>query len=65
MALTLLSAWWIGSESARTREAGFWVSLASNAAWCVWGFHDRAWAVIGMQVGLAILNIRGALKNKR
>jgi hypothetical protein len=30
----------------------------------VWGFHDRAWALVGLQFCLAALNIRGVYKNE-
>jgi hypothetical protein len=37
--------------------------LVSNVLWIGWGWHDHAWAVIFLQVGLAILNVRGVAKN--
>jgi hypothetical protein len=30
----------------------------------VWGWHDGAYALIVLQVCLAFLNIRGAMKNR-
>ena len=36
--------------------------MASNALWLVWGFHTHAYALIALQIGLAIMNIRGARK---
>jgi hypothetical protein len=36
---------------------------ASNVLWIVWGWHDRAYALVVLQVGLALLNIRGVSKN--
>ena len=30
----------------------------------VWGWGDRAYALIVLQLGLAFLNIRGVLKNR-
>ena len=44
------------------REVGFWVFLASNALWVAWGWHTGAWALVVLQVCLAALNIRGAVK---
>jgi hypothetical protein len=41
-----------------------WLYLASNLLWVVWGWHDRAWALVGLQFFLAALNIRGVLKNE-
>jgi len=63
MAVTLLAAWLVASRSKGRREAGFWVFIASNALWIVWAWHTRAWALIGLQVGLFFMNVRGAIKN--
>jgi hypothetical protein len=63
MAVTLLAAWLVGSRDRGRREIGFWVFLASNLLWVAWGWHDGAWALIALQVGLAVMNIRGARKN--
>ena len=63
MLLTVLAAWLVGSRSPRKRNIGFWVFLASNVLWVIWGWHDRAYALILLQVCLAALNIRGAKKN--
>ena len=64
MVLTVLAAYLVGSQSKKKRSWGFWIFLISNALWVVWGFHDGAIALIVLQVSLAILNIRGALKNE-
>jgi hypothetical protein len=63
MALTLLSAWLVASQAKRRRTAGFCCFILSNALWIVWGWYDAAYALVGLQVGLAALNIRGVLKN--
>jgi hypothetical protein len=63
MAVTLLSAWLVASQSKRRRTAGFWCFLLSNVLWIVWGWYDQAYALIALQLGLAALNIRGVLKN--
>ncbi|AVJ29290.1 hypothetical protein [Achromobacter spanius] len=63
MAASLAAAWLVASRSAGRRNAGFWVFLASNVLWVAWGLHDDAWALIALQLGLAILNVRGVLKN--
>nr|WP_313697440.1 hypothetical protein [Achromobacter sp.] len=63
MAASLAAAWLVASRSAGRRNAGFWVFLASNVLWVAWGLHDDAWALIALQLGLAVLNIRGVLKN--
>ena len=64
MGVTLLSAWLVASQSARRRSFGFWAFCASNVLWIIWGWHDHAWALIALQVGLFALNIRGAEKNE-
>lgn len=64
MAMTLLSAWLVAAQSKTWRKSGFWIFLASNALWAAWGWHDHAYALIALQVGLAILNIRGIAKNE-
>ncbi len=63
MAASLGAAWLVASQSAGRRNAGFWVFLLSNVLWVAWGWHDGAWALIALQLGLAVLNVRGVLKN--
>ncbi|HEY5947093.1 MAG TPA: hypothetical protein VIV40_16435 [Kofleriaceae bacterium] len=65
MVITVLAAWLVASRSARKRKAGFWVFLASNLAWVVWGMYSHAYALIVLQVALAALNIRGVHKNEK
>ena len=64
MVVTVLAAWMVASQSKRRRQAGCWCFLLSNVLWVVWGWHDRAYALIVLQVALAGLNIRGAYKNE-
>lgn len=63
MAASLAAAWLVASRSAGRRNVGFWVFLVSNVLWVAWGLHDDAWALIALQLGLAVLNVRGVLKN--
>jgi hypothetical protein len=63
MAVTVLAAWLVASQSKQRRTVGFWVFLTSNALWIAWGWHDGAYALIALQVALAALNIRGVFKN--
>lgn len=63
MGVTLLSAWLIASQSKRKRSIGFWFFILSNVMWILWGWHDGAYALIALQVGLFFLNVRGAVKN--
>lgn len=62
MAVSLLAAWLVGSTQKRRRFAGFWFFLFSNVLWVAWGWHSEAWALIALQVCLAVLNIRGVRK---
>jgi hypothetical protein len=64
MVVTVLSAWLVGSQKKQRRKWGFWVFLASNVLWVVWGWHDHAYALIALQFALAALNIRGVYKNE-
>ena len=64
MVATLLAAWLVASQRRRRRSAGFWVFILSNLLWAVWGWHDRAYALITLQLGLFLLNVRGARKNE-
>jgi hypothetical protein len=63
MLITLLSAWLVASLKKRRRQWGFWLFLVSNVLWIAWGVYAQAYALITLQVGLAILNIRGVKKN--
>ena len=64
MAVTLVAAWLVASQSKRLRRLGFWTFLVSNVLWVIWGLHDHAYALVTLQVALAILNIRGGYKNE-
>jgi hypothetical protein len=64
MAVTVAAAYLVASRSARRRAIGFWCFLASNVLWVTWGYHDHAWALVGLQFCLAALNIRGVYKNE-
>jgi len=64
MLTTVIAAWLIAGQSKRRRELGFWCFLLSNVLWIAWGWHDRAYALIALQLALAALNIRGARENE-
>jgi len=63
MVATLFAAWLVASTSAGKRNVGFWVFLCSNVLWIIWGIHAGAHALVALQIGLAAMNIRGAMKN--
>ena len=64
MVVTVAAAWLAGAQHKRKRMLGFWCFLLSNLLWVTWGWHDGAWALIVLQVCLAVMNIRGAKKNE-
>ena len=63
MLVTIVAAWLIASTSTRRRVVGFWTFLVSNVLWIVWAWHDNAYALIALQIALAVLNFRGVYKN--
>jgi len=64
MVVTVVAAWFIASQRKFKRNWGFWLFLLSNVLWIVWGLYDHAYALIFLQLCLAFLNIRGAVKNR-
>ena len=63
MVVTVIAAWLVASTKRRKRVIGFWVFLASNILWSVWGWHTSAYALIVLQVLLALMNARGVYRN--
>jgi hypothetical protein len=63
MVVTIVAAWFVASSQRRRRDYGFWLFLVSNALWIAWGISADATALIVLQVGLAAMNIRGAMRN--
>ena len=64
MVVTVLASWLVASKTEGRRNFGFWVFMLSNALWIVWGLHASAIALVALQVCLAALNIRGAVKTE-
>ena len=64
MAVTVLASWLVASKVERYRNAGFWVFMLSNALWIAWGIHAAAIALVALQLCLAAMNIRGAMKTE-
>jgi hypothetical protein len=62
MLMTIIAAWFVASTQRRRRRTGFWLYLASNVLWVAWGLHTNAYALIVLQVCLAVMNIRGERK---
>jgi hypothetical protein len=65
MALTVIASWLVASSRAGHRRWGFWIFLASNAAWITWALPAHAPALVLLQVCLAVMNIRGARKTAK
>ena len=63
MVVTLVAAWLVGSRNRIKRLAGFICFICSNLLWVIWGWHADAWALIALQVGLFLMNLRGTRKN--
>ncbi|HMM68377.1 MAG TPA: hypothetical protein PKC03_15690 [Dokdonella sp.] len=64
MIATLLAGWLVASKYRRRRDQGFWLFLLSNILWVAWGVFAQAWALVVLQFGLALTNIRGVVKNR-
>ena len=62
MAVTVVAAWYVASSQEGKRNWGFWLFLVSNVLWIAWGMNSSAPALVTLQLCLAALNIRGALK---
>jgi len=64
MVVTVISAWMVASKRKWKRNEGFWLFLLSNVLWIIWALQDGAYALVFLQVCLAVLNVRGALNNQ-
>jgi hypothetical protein len=64
MVITVVAAWYVASGQRASRGFGFWCFLASNVLWIIWGIATSAIALVMLQVFLAAINIRGAVKNE-
>lgn len=64
MLVTVTASWMVASQRKFKRNWGFWLYLLSNVLWIAWGLHDRAYALILLQLCLAALNLRGVAKNQ-
>ena len=62
MLASIAAAWLVASNAQQRRNVGFWVFLCSNALWIVWGVHTGGWALVTLQIALAVMNVRGLKK---
>jgi hypothetical protein len=65
MLASVLAAWLVASTKAHRRNIGFWVFLFSNVLWTAWGVHTKAYALIVLQITLALMNVRGLKKTEQ
>ena len=65
MAVSLVAAYWMGSKKADKRIVAFLMLSAGNLMWIAWGWGEDAFALIALNVGLLLLNVRGILKNEK
>ncbi|MYM28070.1 hypothetical protein SAMN05192549_102440 [Duganella sacchari] len=63
MVVTVLAGLLVASRSLPRRKIGFYAFLLSNAMWIAWGWSDGAYALIVLQLCLAVTNVRGVLKS--
>lgn len=63
MVVTVIASWFVASARRERRKIGFWVFLLSNVLWGIWGAYAHAYALIVLQVSLAVMNIRGEKRN--
>lgn len=63
MIVTIIASWFVASSRKPRRQMGFWLFLLSNALWVVWAVHASAYALIVLQLCLAVMNIRGEQRN--
>jgi hypothetical protein len=64
MVINILAVWLLTSQSKGKRHTGFGLSLLSNLLWVIWGWHAQAFAVLGLQIALATINVLGVRKTE-
>lgn len=40
------------------KRAGFWVALAGEMLWIVWGIIGGAWALVAMSIVISVMYVR-------
>lgn len=65
MLVTVISAWFMGSQRPRRRMIAFWGFIISNVLWVAWGLYADAYALIVLECVLLGMNARGFRKNLR
>lgn len=65
MLATLVAGWLVSSRQRSRRNLGFLLFLVSNVLWVTWAIPVHAHALVVLQFGLAVSNIRGVIKNRK
>lgn len=60
----ILGAWLVGALARRSRRAGFWCFLVSNALWIAWGALFHQWGLVLMQAAFTVTSLRGVITNR-
>lgn len=63
--VTVIASWMVSVTQRDERKTGFYLFLLSNILWAAWGIFVDAYALILLQVCLAVANIHGVIKNRR
>ena len=63
MMVTVIAAWFMGSQQPRRRMLAFWGFISSNALWVMWGLYAGAYGLIVLECVLLGMNARGFKKN--
>ncbi|MGZ8287571.1 MAG: hypothetical protein ACXW2U_14300 [Telluria sp.] len=64
MAISLAAAYLLASQRPEKRVVAFWLLIVGNVMWIAWGWGEDAWALIALNAGLMVLNVRGIFKNE-
>ncbi|MES2899284.1 MAG: hypothetical protein V4723_06110 [Pseudomonadota bacterium] len=64
MAISLVAAYLLGSINPTKRIVAFVMLIVGNLMWIGWGWGNEAKALIALNVGLMVLNVRGVFKNE-
>jgi hypothetical protein len=65
MVATLAAAWLVASHRRPRRLWGFAVFVVSNVLWVAWAVPAQAYALVVLQLGLFVLNLRGIRNNEK
>ena len=64
MAISLVAAYLLGSVKPGKRIVAFVMLIIGNLLWIGWGWGNEAKALIALNVGLMVLNVRAIFKNE-